>query len=743
MKKIHADIKIYGIVQGVGFRPFVHKCIGSLCGNVRNTSFGALLSLEGEAQEIERFVKELSDNPPPLAYIEKIECERKEELLGYTRFSIVESERGARRETLISPDVATCSDCLEELFSEGDRRYKYPFINCTNCGPRFTIIRDIPYDRKNTTMAQFPMCEACASEYEDIEDRRYHAQPDCCPTCGPSLSFIGEDGAEMAGDAIENALEYLRAGKIVAVKGIGGVHLACRCDDEEAVRSLRERKRRDEKPFAIMCRDIAEASRFAEISEDEEKYLTSHRRPIVLLSKRRKDAFLHLSENGYIGIMLPYAPLHHLLLSKDITSVVMTSANISDMPIVFKNEEARAKLSRVADAFLLNDREIQTRCDDSLMWVYRGREYFARRSRGYVPYPLSAGKELPPVLACGAEQKASFCISRGNHVFPSQHIGDLKNLETLDCYEEQIKHFENIFDIKPEALVCDMHPDYLSSQYAEERSKRENIPLVRVYHHHAHMASCMADNGYDGQCIGIIWDGTGYGEDGNIWGGEFLVGDYRGFSRRGTVLPIMLAGGDRATRETERISAALLDSSGLVCDEKYKAILSSGINCPTSSGMGRLFDGVSAMLGICTFASYEGQGAILLEAAAESGTEREYPFEIREESGIFVFDWRPMIREIEKERLFGVARGELAAAFMNTLVSVAAEMTEKISRGTGIKTVALSGGTFQNMYILARLDERLSKMGMNVLTHRRVSCNDEGISLGQLHIACNTIDTRR
>ena len=298
MKKIHADIKIYGIVQGVGFRPFVHKCIGSLCGNVRNTSFGAFLSLEGEEPELERFLEELSGNPPPLAYIEKIECERTEELSGYTQFSITESERGERRETLISPDVATCSDCLAELFSEGDRRYKYPFINCTNCGPRFTIVRDIPYDRKNTTM--------------DIEDRRYHAQPDCCPNCGPRLSFVGEDGAEMEGDAIENALGYLRAGKIVAVKGIGGVHLACRCDDEEAVRRLRERKRRDEKPFAIMCRDIAEAARFAEISEDEEKHLTSHRRPIVLLSKRRKDAFLHLSENGYIGIMLPYTPLHHL-----------------------------------------------------------------------------------------------------------------------------------------------------------------------------------------------------------------------------------------------------------------------------------------------------------------------------------------------------------------------------------------------------------------------------------------------
>ena len=413
----------------------------------------------------------------------------------------------------------------------------------------------------------------------------------------------------------------------------------------------------------------------------------------------------------------------------------MTSANISDMPIVFKDEEAKEKLSSVADGFLLNDREIHARCDDSLMWVYRGREYFARRSRGYVPYPISSERELSPILACGAEQKASFCISRKNHVFPSQHIGDLKNLETLDCYEEQIRHFENIFDIKPEVIVCDMHPDYLSSQYAKERAEKESIPLVRAYHHHAHMASCMADNGYEGKCIGIIWDGTGYGEDGKIWGGEFLVGDFREFSRLGSILPITLAGGDRAMRETGRIASALLDRAGLSCDAKHKAILSSGINCPTSSGMGRLFDGVSALLGICTESSYEGQGAILLEAAAESGIERTYPYEITEESGIYLFDWRPMIREIAKEKESGVAISEMAAAFMNTLVSFATEMTLKISRKTGIKSAALSGGTFQNMYILERLDKRLSDNGINVLTHRRVSCNDEGISLGQLHIA--------
>lgn len=744
MSKVHADIKINGIVQGVGFRPFVHKLASqlSLTGFVRNTRRGAEISVEGSSFAVDEFIIALRENPPSLAFIESVSVKRSDTLLGYHSFDIAESEPGDARRTLISPDVAVCDDCLREMQDARDRRYKYPFINCTNCGPRFTITKDIPYDRKNTTMADFEMCVRCGTEYGDIEDRRYHAQPDCCGECGPCLEFYDAGGTEVEGDPIALAKEYIRTGKTVAVKGLGGIHLACRCDDEAAVNALRARKRRDEKPFAVMCRDIETAKRYAEISGEEKRLLTSHRRPIVLLQKRDKRGLLHISENGYVGIMLPYTPVHHLLLSDDIESVVMTSANISDLPIIYKNEEAITALSGVADGFLLNNREIHARCDDSLMWVYRGHEYFARRSRGYVPHPIVSDEIFSEILACGAEQKASFALSCENHIFPSQHIGDLKNIETLENYEAQIKHFENIFDIKPQCIVCDLHPDYMSTEYASERAVRDGLRLCRVQHHHAHMCSCMADNGYDGECIGIVWDGTGYGIDGNIWGAEFLVGDFVSFTRAGTIRPIRLPGGDRATREISRCGVSLLDDAGLDPTEIFGSpaaftvkLLGAGVNCPTATSMGRLFDGVASVIGIAQTASYEGQGATLLEAAADEACDKVYPYSIEKTNGMYVFDYRGMIREIAKDKAAGAPIGEMAAAFMNTLVAFAADFAVKISDDTGIDTVALSGGTFQNIYLLKRLDERLSSLGFDVLTHRRVSANDEGISLGQIMIA--------
>lgn len=734
MAKIHADIRITGIVQGVGFRPFVHRLVTffSLCGEVKNTSFGASLSLEGEKEKILGMVSEIEKNPPPLAYIENIEISFSEKLSGYVGFEISESERGDFRRTLISPDVATCPDCLREMYDKDNRRYRYPFINCTNCGPRFTITRDIPYDRKNTTMSEFHLCDLCRGEYTDIENRRYHAEPVCCEDCGPKLFFLDEKGRKVSGDAISIARDMIKKGKIIAVKGLGGFHIACDAEKADIVKLLRTRKRRDEKPFAIMCRDVNEARRFAEISKDEENCLTSHRRPIVLLRKKEKGSFSHISENGYIGIMLPYTPVHHMLLEEGLSSVVMTSANISDLPIIYKDDEMYEKLSGICDGFLTNDRDIYMRCDDSLMWVRNGKEYFARRSRGYVPYPVSTGKELPEILACGAEQKASFAISRANHIFPSQHIGDLKNIESLENFEEQTGRFERMLDVSPKAIVCDMHPDYLSSEYAKERAKREELPLIRVQHHHAHMASCMADNGYDGKCIGIIWDGTGLGTDGKIWGAEFLTGDFADFERRGTIYPIKLPGGDRAAKEIHRIGKSLLLSSGIdILDENIKKVFNLNINCPEVTSMGRLFDGVSAISGMCDVASYEGQGAVLLESVAKENSEKVYPYKIEKTEGLYVFDWRDMIAEIIKEN----NASDISAAFMNTLVSMASEIAKKISDDTKIKTVTLSGGSFQNMYILTRLEKKLSDMGLRVLTHHRVSCNDEGLSLGQLHIA--------
>ena len=741
-----AVIKIHGIVQGVGFRPFIHKLVRfrSLSGYIANTSSGVELELEGERADLESFIRELPEKAPKLAVIEKIEYSFSEELCGFEGFEIRASVTEETRNTLISPDICICDDCLRELLDPDDRRFRYPFINCTNCGPRFTIVKDVPYDRAKTSMSEFPMCPDCDREYHDIENRRYHAQPDCCPDCGPEVFFLSaaDRNAETfrGNDAIKEARRRLKAGEIVAVKGLGGIHLACMADNAETTELLRKRKQRDEKPFAVMCRDVDAARKICVVSPEEEKILTGFRRPIVLL-KKKHPGFGHLSENGFIGVMLPYTPLHYLLFGDDIDTLVMTSANLSDTPIMYKNDEALEKLKDIADGFLLHNREIQTRCDDSLCWVLNGREYFARRSRGYAPFPVSvAGLELPPVLACGAEQKASFALSKGSYVFPSQHIGDLKNIETLESYRQQISHFEKLFDIKPELLACDHHPDYLSTQYAEEESERRGIQLVRVQHHHAHLASCMADNGLNGKAIGLVWDGTGLGTDGTVWGGECLIGDFSDFERFSHILPIALPGGDICTRETRRIAVSLLEASG--CDPSWfddsgilTEMLNKNVNCPRSSGMGRLFDGFSSILGIKSFCSYEGQGAVLLEAAAAEGVTEIMPYEFIRDGEFPVFDWRPAVRFTLGEIRKGREIPALAAMFMNTLVSMAVDTCVMAREYSAVGDVCLSGGSFQNMYIMSRLPGRLEEKGFKVFTHSRVSPNDEGLSLGQLMIA--------
>lgn len=728
MTRLHIDI--HGIVQGVGFRPFVHRLVGQygLTGWVRNSSEGAELELEGAEEALEGFLSALRESAPPLALIESVEARRVTGGEPFEGFRIVPSERGERMRTLVSPDAGICPDCLRELLDPADRRYRYPFINCTNCGPRFTIIRSVPYDRAYTSMSEFPMCPDCAAEFADIENRRYHAQPDCCPACGPKTFFLDEGGRRLPGDGIEAARELIKSGGILCVKGLGGMHLACLADDEAAVARLRLRKHRDEKPFAVMCRDAAAARRLCEVSEAEERALTSFRRPIVLLKKRSCGTYLHLSENNYIGVMLPYTPLHVLLLGDDLDCLVMTSANLSDTPIVYKNAEAAEKLAGIADGFLLHDREILTRCDDSLIRIYEGRDYPVRRSRGYAPHPISVKHLAEGLLACGAEQKAGFCISKEGHAFPSQHIGDLKNLETLDCYEEQLRHFAQLFDFEPLAAACDMHPDYLSTEVAERIARERGIPLLRVQHHHAHMVSCMADNGLEGECLGLIWDGTGLGTDGAIWGGELLAGGARGFERLSSIRPIPLPGGDAATKEIWRVSEALRYESGLENENAaIRRMLEHGLGCPKSSGMGRLFDGVCAIAGICSGCSYEGQGAVLLEAAADEVERGEY--DIAFEGN--VFDWRPMIRQIAA---LGEAPGTVAAKFMNTLVSMAAAQCRAAAEQTGLRRVVLSGGVFQNMYLMERLPRALRAAGLEVYTHSRVSPNDEGIALGQLMI---------
>lgn len=732
MSSVRATIEVRGIVQGVGYRPFIHRQVrrAGLCGWVKNTGRGVEITLEGTREALASFAQMLRSEYPPLAMVESVEITRWDEAEGVDGFRIIQSTAQPQRRTLISPDIATCPDCLRELTDKNDRRYGYPFLNCTNCGPRFTIIRDVPYDRPNTTMGDFAMCPVCRREYHDIEDRRYHAQPTCCGDCGPQLSYCDARGRQVQGDALALAVETLQKGGIVAVKGLGGFHLSCRSDDEQAVQRLRLRKHREEKPLAIMCRDLAAAKKFCAVDRDEAAVLTSPRRPITLLKKRGDMA--HLTDNGYLGVMLPYTPLHHLLL-KPFEALVMTSANLSDLPIIKDNEEAVTALQGVADGFLLHNRPIESRCDDSLLWVYEGGEYFARRSRGYVPYPVSVDVGGAAVLACGAEQKASFCLSRGSDVFPGPHIGDLKNAETLAHYEQQIRHFEKLFDVQPALLVCDRHPDYLSGRYAYDRCRREGIPLVAVQHHHAHMVSCMADNRLTGPCLGIIWDGTGLGDDGTLWGGEFLTGDEKSVERAGSIRPIPLLGGERAIREIGRIGYVLAREAGVLAEEDpvWERMLLRGMNCPVSTGMGRLFDGVCALLGLRREASYEGQGAVLLEAAAAEEEKGCYPAVI--DGG--VFDWRETVRAVVRERDAGVETGVIAARFMNTLVETAVEMSCRICREKGLQNVVLSGGVFQNQYLLARLPGRLREVGLTPYVHRRVSCNDEGLSLGQLVIA--------
>jgi len=754
-----AKIRVNGIVQGVGFRPFIHKQISDsqLTGWVRNTSTGAELELEGEEAAVKKFADEIWTKAPKLALIAKVELEWLPTLEHFTEFKIISSKGEEKRNTLISPDVCICDECLAELRSPG-KRYRYPYINCTNCGPRFTIIRDVPYDRKMTTMAPFPMCPECNEQYTTITDRRYHAEPTGCNECGPTVAFLDASGQMLSGplqtsygesipdnDPFVLARKYLREGKIIAIKGLGGYHLACRFDEADIPAKLRARKHRDEKPFAIMCRDIATARKYCRINAAEEKLLVSYRSPIVLLEKLDAGSYMQVSENGRMGVMLPYTPMQHLLMEEDIDALIMTSANLSDLPIIYKDEEALQKLSGIADGFLTGEREIHVRCDDSLCYELDGHEYLVRRSRGYVPYPIIMERELPMLLACGAEQKASFTMSKGNYAFASQHIGDMKSIETLENYTEQVGHFERIFDIKPAAIACDLHPDFYSTEYAQARAKKLGVPLIKVQHHHAHMASCMADNNLEGEVIGIIWDGVGLGTDGNAWGGEFLVGGYKEYSRAGHIRYIPLPGGDKAVHEIWRVGASLLLDAydgdvdavrelGIIDETKLEAAahqLQSHINSPLSSGMGRLFDGVAAILGIKQQASYEGQGAILLEAAADE-SELVFEYEI-DESG--VIDFRQMLRQLAEERISGTPISTLAAGFMNTVIDAAVAECKRIKVATGLDQIVLSGGTFNNMYIMHRLPKRLASEGFFVYHHRRVSCGDEGLSLGQLMIA--------
>jgi hydrogenase maturation protein HypF len=742
-------VRVEGIVQGVGFRPFVYSLATSLGlgGLVGNDMDGVFAEVEGDTDAVERFLVLLEQQAPPLARIERVTTAGLRPT-GSTEFTIAPSaaDGAAQRRTLVSADTATCADCLAELADPADRRFGYPFINCTNCGPRFTIVRDVPYDRALTTMSGFAMCERCAAEYNDPADRRFHAQPVCCPACGPRLALLDADGAVQPGtDPIGAAAAVLRSGRVLAVKGLGGYHLAVDAASEQAAAALRGRKHREDKPFAVMVADLAAARELADVDDAEAALLGSPRRPIVLLARRAGRVAPSVAPgNRQLGIMLPYTPLHHLLVRAFAGPVVLTSGNVSDEPIVYRDDDALERLAEIADAFLVHDRAIHIRTDDSVVRAFRGRETVLRRSRGYAPEPLPVPVRFDrPVLACGAELKSTFCLGRGTHAFVSHHIGDLENAETLASFAEGIAHFGRLFDIHPEQVVHDLHPDYLSTKYAQELP---GVELVGVQHHHAHIASCLADNDETGPVIGVAFDGTGYGPDGTIWGGEFLLADLAGYQRAGQLAPVAMPGGAAAIRQPWRMAASYLAAAGLAPDglevvgrneQSWAAVVrmaQRGINAPATSSAGRLFDAVAALLGVRDVVHYEGQAAIELEQLADTSVVDWYPAGV-EDRDPFQILGLDLVRAAAADLTAGVARPVIAARFHNGVAAAITGACDRLREGSGLGTVALSGGVFQNLLLTERVAGQLADHGFRVLVHHRVPCNDGGISLGQAVVA--------
>jgi hydrogenase maturation protein HypF len=785
-------VHITGIVQGVGFRPFVYNLATrlNLNGWVNNTSAGVDIHIEGTRENLDAFIEKLSSEKPPLAAIDNIHIEETAPE-NFTTFDIQHSTAIEGAFQPISPDVSICDDCLRELFDPTDRRYRYPFINCTNCGPRFTIIQDIPYDRPKTTMAAFPMCPECEKEYTDPTDRRFHAQPVACPVCGPHIWLeswkVGKlERSSDGNDAILVTRHLLAEGKIVAIKGLGGFHLACDATNASAVTELRRRKLRVDKPFALMMPDLETIERHCFVSQAERDLLTSTARPIVLLRRRPESNIAKevAPKQDWLGVMLPYTPLHYLLLDGGPLTVdrtvhrppssvlVMTSGNLSEEPIATDNEEARQRLASLADAFLFHDRDIHIRCDDSVVRIFDpgpltvDREepstvhrppsiYPLRRSRGYSPFPVKLPFEAPHILAAGSELKNTFCITNKNYAFLSHHIGDMENYETLQSFEQGVEHFERLFRVKPVAIACDLHPNYLATRYALERAQRENLPTFNIQHHHAHIASCMAEHGLDGArpVIGLAFDGTGYGDDGAIWGGEILVADYRGYQRVGQLEYFPLPGGDAAIKKPARTALALLWSLGLDWDERLASVaefcaddrtllrtqLEKKINTPLTSSMGRLFDAAAALAGVRQSVNYEAQAAIEFEASADEAEAGKYPF-----------TWSPpkvqvrrAVEALVADALAGVPIQKISARFHNGLAEVCLAACVETRKKFDINEVALSGGVWQNITLLGRVLSLLESDGFKVYIHREVPTNDGGLSLGQAVIAARQLSDQR
>ena len=751
------QIKIQGIVQGVGFRPFIYQLARrhDLAGTVANTSSGVIIHVEGPAGQIASFEKDIFACKPPLAHITDISG-HDVSVKGHDGFLIIQSDGPAQRATLISPDISICGDCLRELFDPADRRFGYPFINCTNCGPRYTIIDDIPYDRPHTAMKHFPLCGKCRAEYDDPDNRRFHAQPNACPACGPHVTLFDNREQEISSaDPLRAAAGFLKQGLIVAVKGLGGFHLAVDAENDGAVKRLRQRKHREEKPFALMSIDREQIHRYAHMAPEEAAQLTSPQRPIVLLKKLAGHPIGEAVAPGnrYFGVMLPYTPLHYRLLSHGFTALVMTSGNLSEEPIAIDNADAFARLADIADYFLVHNRDIYLRSDDSIVRHTAGSAQFIRRSRGYVPIPVFLNHPGPPVLACGAALKNTICLTRGNEAFVSQHIGDLENLRTLEFFKQTIAHLKRILDIRPEAIAHDLHPDYLSTRYA--LSLTEGIQKIPVQHHHAHIVSAMAEHRLDGDVIGLAFDGTGYGTDGTIWGGEVLVAGTRTFTRAAHLTPLPMPGGEAAIRAPWRMAVSYLaDAFGSGFTQRKLPVLAGiavpdidfviemmakQINSPLASSLGRLFDGAAALVGIDHRVSFEGQAAMALEMLADDTADPltfgpVYPFEWTAENPVEI-PVRPIIKGIVNDILEKRSPAEIATRFHMTLIRLFSDLCGHLRKETGLDRVVLSGGVFQNAILLNGFIRMLEKRGFRVFAQRLVPANDGGISLGQAVVA--------
>jgi hydrogenase maturation protein HypF len=751
-------IHIKGLVQGVGFRPFVYRLArqNNLKGWVENRNDGVTIKIEAGEKKLENFLQQLRQEAPVASSIQHMNI-KKSDAEFFKEFSIVKSKNLSRATTDISPDIAVCNNCLTDM-KQQEHRYSYPFINCTNCGPRFSIIRGLPYDRAKTTMDEFRMCEKCAKEYSDVEDRRFHAQPVACNYCGPHYELHTANEKIRGIDQILKRIQLLLGqGEIIAVKGIGGFHLMCDAFNDEAIQLLRKRKIRSQKPFAVMFRDIHSLSEYVDVTDDERDILTSWRRPIVLLKQHKELSVLLNPGMNRLGVMLPYMPFHHLLFERlQIPAVVMTSGNYSDTPIVADNLEAYDHFKSLADAFLIYNRDIYNRLDDSVVKVVDNHAQMIRRSRGYVPEPVYTAINAEGILATGAELKNCFAVGKDNRAIMSQHIGDLKNYETYSFYSEMVNRFLELFRVKPQIIVSDMHPEYLSTRFAAEYQKnsiqRQNVeqqgPVgwIKVQHHHAHIASAMAENVLDERVIGVSLDGTGYGDDKNIWGGEFLICDLNEYSRYAHFSYVPMPGGDKAAFEPWRMAVSYLYDAygndfvtlpleilkGKSKDEVtlIQSMIQKNLNSPLTSSAGRLFDAVSALLNLCDVSSYDAEAPMKLEAIVDPACDESYEFGMND-----CISFRKTVKGIVDDLIAGRATSEVAAKFHNTVVESVTQMVKRIHKEKNLRKVVLSGGTFQNSYLLKNIINKLQKANLEVYTNQKVPCNDGGIALGQMAVA--------